>query len=159
MAAWRDTLIVAGLEANENHWIEGNWSSASGSQAIKMLFSQYPEMDAVFSGNDQMALSILQAACCIGLRIPEDLGVVGFDNMPESEYFWPSLTTVQSEQYNVGRMAVDEVVKIIEAGRQNLEISEPASIMLTPSLVVRQSSLKFRDQKSKEVIETAHKEM
>lgn len=159
MAAWRDTLIAAGLEANENHWIEGNWSSASGSQAIKMLFSQYPEMDAVFSGNDQMALSILQAACCIGLRIPEDLGVVGFDNMPESEYFWPSLTTVQSEQYNVGRMAVDEVVKIIEAGRQNLEISEPASIMLTPSLVVRQSSLKFRDQKSKEVIETAHKEM
>jgi len=151
MTAWKDTLEEAGLEVHDNYWIEGNWSPASGAKAIRILLDQYPEMDAVFSGNDQMALSIMQAACNLGLRIPEDLGVVGFDDIPESEYFWPPLTTVHSEQYKVGKIAVEEVVKIIEAGRRNLEINEPTLIMLTPTLVVRQSSLRNQIRNLKEV--------
>ena len=63
-------------------------------------------------------LSVIQAACQRQLSIPEDIGVVGFDNIPESPYFCPPLTTVQSEQYHVGRIAVEEMIKIIEVGRQ-----------------------------------------
>jgi LacI family transcriptional regulator len=55
MMAWRDTLKEAGFQANDHQWVEGNWSSASGAQAIKNLFLKYPEMDAVFVANDQMA--------------------------------------------------------------------------------------------------------
>jgi len=146
MAGWKDAMQAAGLEAGEDHWAEGNWSSASGAQAIKTLFDRYADMDAVFVANDQMALSVMQAACCNGLKIPDEIGVVGFDNIPESEFFWPPLTTVHSEQYSVGKMAVEEMVKIIEEGRQNHEMNEHASIVLAPTLVVRQSSLKFRDQ-------------
>ena len=139
-AAWGDGLKVANLPLKEEYWVEGNWSSKSGVQAIQKLFEQYPEMDAVFAANDQMALSVMQYACRNSLRIPEDLGVVGFDNIPESEFFWPALTTVEQDQYNVGEVAVEEIIKIIESSRDRLEPVQPKTIMLAPALIVRQSS-------------------
>ncbi len=145
MAAWKDALQEAGLAASEPHWAEGNWSSASGDEAIEKLFRQYPDMDAVFVGNDQMALSVLSAAASHGRRVPEDLGVAGFDNIPESAYFRPSLTTVQQDQYNVGKVAVEEITKIIESNWQGTEVVETKSIMLSPSLVIRQSSVRHRN--------------
>jgi LacI family transcriptional regulator len=141
MAAWKDGLKEAGIKYHDTDWVEGNWSSSSGALAIEKLFVQYPDMDSIFVANDQMALSVIQAACQKKLRIPEDLGIVGFDNISESAYFSPPLTTIQIDQYSVGRIAVEEMVKIIESGRQEQAFIEPKSIMLTPTLVVRQSSL------------------
>jgi LacI family transcriptional regulator len=135
-----------GLAVKDTHWVEGNWSSASSSQALDRLLEQYPEMDSIFVANDQMALSVMQVACQKGLRIPEDIGIVGFDNIPESAFFWPPLTTVQQDQYNVAKVAVEEMIKIIESGRQEQEpAAAPQSIMLTPSLIVRQSSLRQQE--------------
>ena len=142
MAAWKDVLKEAGLEACDEHWVEGNWSSSSAAQAVKKLITRYPQMDAVFVANDQMALSVLQAACQIGLRVPEDLGVIGFDNIVESAYFWPPLSTIEQDQYNLGRVAVVEITKIIESGWQDQEAVDPMSIMLTPALVARQSTVR-----------------
>ena len=141
-AAWSNVLKEANLEVKDEHWVEGNWSSASGAQAIERLFKQYPEMDAVFAGNDQMALSVMQYSCRNGVRIPSDLGVVGFDDLPESAFYWPPLTTVQQDQYNLGEVAVEEIIKIIESGWHEHKPVRPKSIMLAPTLVVRQSSLK-----------------
>ena len=141
-AAWSDGLKEANLEVKDEYWVEGNWSSASGAKAIKKLLKQYPEMDAVFVANDQMALSVMQFACRRDLRIPGELGVVGFDDIPESAFFWPPLTTVQQDQFNVGEVAVEEIIKIIESGWHEHEPVRPKSIMLAPTLVVRQSSLK-----------------
>jgi LacI family transcriptional regulator len=146
MAAWKDVLKEMGHEIRESQWVEGNWSPASGAQAIEKLFEQYPEMDSIFVANDQMALSVIQAANQKKLRIPEDIGVVGFDNITESAYFCPPLTTIQIDQYNVGKVAVEEIVKIIESGWQEQEPADPKSIMLTPTLVVRQSSLRRNNQ-------------
>ena len=140
MRAWKDALQEAGLEHLNSHWAEGNWSSSSGAQAIEKLFEQYPEMDSVFVGNDQMALSVLQAACQKGIKIPQDLGVVGFDNIAESAYFFPSLTTIQQDQYDVAKVAVEELIKIIETSQQGSEDGGPKAITLSPTLVVRQSS-------------------
>lgn len=142
LTAWKDTLIEAGLEVNNDHWVEGNWSSSSGEVGIKKLLNQYPQMDAVFAGNDQMALSVMQHACRTGLNIPDDLGIVGFDDIPESAYFWPPLTTVHQDQYNVGEVAVEEIIKIIESGWSEQEQVLPKSIMLAPTLVIRQSSIR-----------------
>jgi len=141
-AAWRDGLKGANLQLKEEYWVEGNWSSRSGAQAIEALFKQYPEMDAVFAANDQMALSVMQYACRNEIRIPEDLGIVGFDNIPESEFFWPPLTTVQQDQYNLGKVAVEEIIKIIESDRDKHKPVQPKTIMLAPTIVVRQSSLR-----------------
>jgi LacI family transcriptional regulator len=140
MAAWKDSLKEAGLEFCEEYSVEGNWSSSSGAQAVEKLLRQYPNLDAIFVANDQMALSVMQYACQSGVRIPEDLGVVGFDNIDESAYFWPPLTTVQQDQYQVGKLAVEEMIKIIEKGWSGQELIEPKSIMLSPSLVIRHST-------------------
>jgi LacI family transcriptional regulator len=140
MAAWKDALRDAGLAASDDCWVEGNWSPASGAEAAASLFKQYPDMDAIFAANDQMALSVLQAAAQFGRSVPEDLGVVGFDNIPESAFFRPALTTVQQDQYNVGKVAVEEMTRIIESSWQGLEPIEPKSIMLSPTLIVRRSS-------------------
>jgi LacI family transcriptional regulator len=144
MAAWKDALKEAGLQVKDEYWVEGNWSSSSGAQAVQIIFEQYPELDSLFVANDQMALSVMQAACQRGVRIPDELGIVGFDNIPESAYFWPPLTTIQIEQNSVGKVAVEEMIKIIESGWQGLEPIEPKSIMLTPTLIIRQSALRLR---------------
>lgn len=146
MAAWKDSLLEADLEARDEWCAEGNWSAASGAEAIDKLLAQYPQMDAIFVANDQMALSVLQAAPEHGRRVPQDLGVVGFDNVQESGYFRPSLTTVQQDQYNVGKVAVEEMTRIIESGWQGLDPIDPKSIMLSPTLVVRQSSQRLTQE-------------
>jgi LacI family transcriptional regulator len=152
-AAWRDTLQEAGLDVQDNYWVEGNWSSASAVPAIEKLYKQYPEMDAVFMANDQMALGAMQFACQNNLRIPDDLGIMGFDNIAEAGYFSPPLTTIQQDQHNLGRVAVQEIIKIIEANRNDGFI-ESRTIMLTPTLVVRESSIRRKEVVAKLLEET-----
>jgi LacI family transcriptional regulator len=146
LASWKDALQEAGLEVQDAHCVEGNWSSASGGLAIEKLFDQYPEMDSVFVANDQMALAVIQEACQRGMRIPDDLAVVGFDNMPESAFFYPPLTTIQQDQQTVGKVAVEETILMIESGWEGLAPPEPKSVKLAPTLVVRQSSLHSRKE-------------
>lgn len=138
--AWEDTLRQAGLPVGDAHWVEGNWSSSSGEVAFAQLLESYPQMDAVFSANDQMALSVLHVAHRRGLRVPQDLAVVGFDNIVESAYFWPSLTTVNHNQHELGCQAVQELVNQIEAMRRGDPIL-PRTILLPTDLIVRESSV------------------
>ena len=145
MKAWKDVLSEAKMEIQDSHWAAGNWSSASGAVSAELLFEQFPEMDSIFAANDQMALGALQVIHQKGLRIPEDIGVVGFDNIPESANFWPALTTIQQDQGRVARAAVEELIKIIESGWKGLDPIDPHSILLEPTLVVRRSSLRFQD--------------
>jgi LacI family transcriptional regulator len=142
MAAWKDALSEAGLEYAETRCVEGNWSSASGALAIEKLYDQSPDLDAIFVANDQMALSVLQFFAEKGIRIPQETGIVGFDNIAESAFFSPALTTVEQNQNNVAKIAVGEVIKIIESGWQGADPVAPKSIILPPTLVVRQSSLR-----------------
>jgi LacI family transcriptional regulator len=144
MAAWKDALHEAGLEVSDRNYAEGTWSSASGALAIEMLFHQYPDMDAIFVANDQMALGVLEFFAEKKIRIPEEIAIVGFDNIPESGFFYPPLTTVQQDQHLVAKVAVAEVIKIIETSWQESEPVRPQSIILPPTLVVRQSSLRIR---------------
>jgi len=137
---WQQTLLEAGLQVNDQHWSEGNWSSTSGEKAFKQLMATYPEMEAVFVANDQMALSVLQIACQQGIRVPQDLAVVGFDGIAEAAYFWPPLTTVYQDQHSLGCKAVEELVKNIETIKGGEELKEPQSTFLKPELIVRESS-------------------
>jgi DNA-binding LacI/PurR family transcriptional regulator len=143
MAAWQDGLIEAGFEPGDQYFVEGTWSSASGALAIEKLFDQYPAMDAIFVANDQMALGVLQFFAEKKICVPKDIAIVGFDNIPESGYFYPPLTTVQQDQHLVAKVAVEQVTKLIEAGWQESEPVLPRSIILPPTLVIRQSSLRI----------------
>jgi LacI family transcriptional regulator len=139
-AGWQDALRDAGISVNRRQWCEGNWSSESGEKATHQLLDQYPEMDAIFVGNDQMALGVSQVARQKGLRIPQDLAVVGFDDIPEGAYYWPPLSTVKQDQHQLGCVAVEKLVRMIEASQVSENTIEPETIWLKPELIVRESS-------------------
>jgi LacI family transcriptional regulator len=141
-AAWRDSLAAAGLMPAPEYSFEGNWSSSSGETAFLRLLEQYPDLDSVFVANDQMALSVLQIAARTGRQAPAQLGVVGFDGLAESAYYWPPLTTVAQDQYRLGCKAVEEIVSIIEAERDGIAIAPPGVHLIQPELIIRESSLR-----------------
>ncbi|MBC7877013.1 MAG: LacI family DNA-binding transcriptional regulator [Anaerolineales bacterium] len=136
---WCETLNAADFDTSEQHCAEGNWSSSSGEQAFIQLLDSFPDMDAIFVGNDQMALSVLREAHRRGIRVPEELTVVGFDNIPESAFFYPSLTTVSQDLQLLGEQAVQNVVEMIQAGQGNKSIIAQ-SRFIQPTLIVRESS-------------------
>ncbi len=139
LRAWQDVLTEAGHDVQETHWAEGDWSSASAVLPMTTLLQRYPEMDAVFVANDQMALAAMQVATQHGRRIPEDLGIIGFDNLPEDDFYCPSLSSIQQDQHEVGKIAMQEILIAIEAQQKGTPV--PArSIMLSPSLMIRESS-------------------
>jgi LacI family transcriptional regulator len=140
-AGWQDALQAVGVSEAELYFEEGNWSADSGERAIGRLLTSYPEVDAVFVGNDQMALSVLQMACRRGMQVPADLAVVGFDGLPETAHYWPPLTTVYQDQQLLGRTAVEELVRMIECSRKSKDGIEPKAILLQPELIVRASSM------------------
>ncbi|HYN87043.1 MAG TPA: substrate-binding domain-containing protein, partial [Ardenticatenaceae bacterium] len=142
-AGWEAALATAGLAPDASHCVEGNWSSRSAERSIERLLAQYPEMDAVFVANDQMALSVLHVAHRHGIRVPEELGVVGFDGLPESAYFWPPLTTVDQDQHELGCHAVQELVKMIGATRTGEPVAATAHLVFQPRLIQRRSSARL----------------
>jgi LacI family transcriptional regulator len=139
-AGWERTLEEHGDAVEDSLWVEGNWSPASGEQAFIQLLSQNKELDAVFVANDQMAYSVYHVAATKGIRIPEDLGVVGFDGLAETAYLWPPLTTVYQDLNQLGRTAVDYVVSAIESQRSSGGDRSAETVVLQPELIKRDSS-------------------
>jgi LacI family transcriptional regulator len=135
--AWEDALTDAGLAVSDRQWSSGNWSSASGEAAFAELLQKYPEMDAMFAGNDQMALGALHYANAHGVRVPEDLAVAGFDDIAEAAYFSPALTTVRQPLRELGILAVQTLLAQIEGAAQPL----PGNLITLPAeLVIRAST-------------------
>jgi len=139
-AGWSDTLSAAGTTVKDDMCVEGNWSSQSGKDAFLELLRTFPRMDAVFVANDQMALSVLQVATEQARRVPEDLMVVGFDGIPESEFYSPPLATVNQDQHKLGGIAVEELAGMVENREPPDRDSTPVHITIQPELVIRQSA-------------------
>lgn len=140
-AGWHATLEQGGVEPAPSLVVEGNWTVASGERGIHRLLAHRPDIDADFAANDQMALGVLRAAHLLGRRVPDDLAVVGFDNIPEAAYFGPSLTTVRQHLIELGRIAVQELQNAIEARRLGTEDPQTVVRRLSPELIVRESSV------------------
>jgi DNA-binding LacI/PurR family transcriptional regulator len=137
---WEEVLSAAGIQPRDQMWVEGNWSSKSGKQAIRDLMEKYPGMDAIFVGNDQMALSVLQTAWEQGIKVPADLAVIGFDGIPEAEFYSPPLSTIYQNQNQVGRTAVQELIRLVEERLDDEKEIKPRHITIEPELIVRQST-------------------
>ena len=110
---WLAALEAAGLEPGP--MTIASWSSAGGADAFARLLDEDPAIDALFCASDQIALGALHVANARGIRIPDQLAVVGFDGLPEARQFTPSLTTVRQPQAELGRLAVHELVEAVNA--------------------------------------------
>jgi len=140
---WTDTLLNTGLDVSDQYWTEGDWSAKSGEIAFIQLLEKYPEMDAIFVANDQMALSVLQQAHLRGISIPNDLSVIGFDNIGEAEYFYPALTTIEQDFQLLGETAVSVLVEMIDAQQKNITVQSKIEF-IEPKLILRKSTKKYR---------------
>ena len=92
---WLSTLSEAGIEPGAS--VEGNWTAESGYQAVRRLLERGALFTALFAGNDQMALGAMRALREAGRRVPRDVSVVGFDDVPEAAYYEPPLTTIRQD--------------------------------------------------------------
>lgn len=136
--AWCSTLAKAGLEAGPTY--EGDWTASSGYQGMTKILAQHPKFTGLVVGNDQMALGALHRLREAGLAAPEDISVVGFDDIPESGYFDPPLTTVRQDFTALGKRSADYLIALIDDPR-----AATPQEMLKPSLVLRGSTRRTGD--------------
>lgn len=129
---WRQTLRRAG--APEPDLLSGDWSARSGYEVGHRLAAM-PEVTAVSCGNDQMALGLLRALAERGRRVPGDISVAGFDDIPEAAFFLPPLTTVRQDFGELGRRALHLLIDRMSGGRQLQPV-----LPIEPELVVRAST-------------------
>lgn len=141
-SGWSDTLEKAGMKPNPSHSAEGDWSAASGARAATTLLDNYPEMDAIFVANDQMAMGAIKTIQERGLQVPGDIAIIGYDNIPESAFSSPPLTTVAQDFELMGAKTIELLVDVINAQRNGKDLSALQPVRLLPDLVIRKSSLR-----------------
>jgi DNA-binding LacI/PurR family transcriptional regulator len=132
VGAWRS--VLEGRRRQVPEPIRGDWTAESGYRAGLQL-AQDPDCTAVFVANDQMALGVLRALHEHGRRVPEDVSVVGFDDIPEAASFLPPLTTVHQDFPEVGRRCVEQLLRQIGD-----DTEEPGTTLVPTRLVVRAST-------------------
>jgi len=134
-------LHEANLEMDERLIERGDFHAGSGLNAALRLFDRSRQPTAVFACNDMMALGALRAAAETGRRVPEDLAVVGFDDIELASYTTPRLTTVAQPKVEMGRRAVKLLIE-----RFADKTLAPRKEVLLPQLIVRESSLIYTRQ-------------
>jgi DNA-binding LacI/PurR family transcriptional regulator len=131
--AWRRYLLDNGLKPGPR--VVGDWEVCSGYHGAKRLLRSAEPFTAILAGNDLIALGAMRALREAGLRVPEDVSIVGFDDIEEAAYFDPPLTTVRQDFDMLGRGSVEYLVSLIED--DSIPIHQR---VLYPELIVREST-------------------
>ncbi|WP_309089848.1 LacI family DNA-binding transcriptional regulator [Phenylobacterium sp.] len=131
-SGFEEALNERGLTLPKAYVLEGGYTFESGIERGRELLQLEQRPTAIFAANDEMAAGVLQAARQLGLSIPEDLSVVGFDDFQIASRVWPALTTIRTPTREIGRLAVGRLLGLEDDDR------DPKSRL--PSLVVRDST-------------------
>jgi len=129
---YEQTLAKHGFIADNNLIAEGNFTEESGYQAAKQILEFEP--DAIFAASDSMGLGAIQAVKEKGLRVPQDIAIVGFDDLPPARYANPQLTTIRQPILRFGVAAIELLIKYVEDN-----ITTPQKTILGVELIVRDS--------------------
>jgi DNA-binding LacI/PurR family transcriptional regulator len=130
---WRRALSKAGALVPATH--DATWDPSSG-RAIGRQLAQLDDVTAVFCGNDEIAMGVIRGLADRGLRVPDDVSVVGFDNHPLAEMWSPALTTVDQDFADLGRRGFDLLLGVIR------DDTEPRYSSSRPRLIIRDSASK-----------------
>ena len=138
LAGYRETLETAGIEFDESLVVARASETPGGYEAALEVLRATPRPTALFCYNDRMAMGVYRAAAELGLRIPDDLSVVGFDNQEiVADGLFPSLTTVALPHYEMGQWAMQRLITILNKDERD-ELAEPAVL---PCPLVRRESV------------------
>jgi len=136
MLGYETALREAGLEPDpELSVVTGGWAWSSGYAAVDAFLRREVEVDAMFCFNDVLALATLRALAHHGLRVPDDIAVVGLDDIEEAAYSSPSLSTISPDKEAIARTAVERLLAQIEGEASTME-----EVTCSFQLVVRESS-------------------
>jgi LacI family transcriptional regulator len=134
LAGYRDALLASGIEYDSSLVVQGDWQVQSGYQQAQQLLALPDRPSALFAANDLMALGVIYAAQEVGLSVPDDLALVGYDDRDFTGFVRPALTTIQMPCEKMGQIAADSLLRLI---RGEFESIEPT--LVQGELVVRQS--------------------
>jgi LacI family transcriptional regulator len=132
---YRAGLETAGHTVDPELVVQGEFDYESGFRAGERLCELAEPPTAVFAASDQMALGVYEALRRRGLRVPEEVSVIGFDDLPEAHWSSPPLTTVRQPMAEMGRLAVRTLQRLVRG-----EVIESPRIELATELVVRDST-------------------
>ena len=138
LAGYRRALLHAGLPVDERLIAFGQFHEASGLMALNQLLETRQSFTALFIANDQMAYGARLALYRKSIRVPEDVSLIGFDDLPSSLYTTPPLTTVRQPAYDLGHAAGEAMLRMINGQ----PVSQPD---LPLNLIVRESTMRRRD--------------
>ena len=140
---YKSALKERSVSFNQSFVKQGDFTFDGGYRAMKQFLEEAPEVRAIFASNDVMAIGAMEAIKEQGLQIPEDIALVGYDDIPEASYVSPALTTIQLPQKQLGQVAVETILTRLQ-GKDGF----PLKKVLPTKLIVRQScgaSLKYLD--------------
>ena len=139
-AGYLDALQEAGIEVEPEFILEGDFKPPSGVICGRRLLEAEHRPSAIFAGNDEMAYGVMQAAGDLGIQIPEDLALVGFDDIASSAHMRPPLTTVRQPFYEMGQRSISLLLSLVEAARTRVP----------PSLQSLRDSVRVPDRETHE---------
>lgn len=131
---FRQALAEHAITLPVSAFVSGDFTYNSGVQAMNDLIQRQPDLTAVFAANDVMALGAIHALQRMGKRVPQDVSVIGFDNIPQAAAFFPALTTIAQPIEALAQACISRLFARI----QHTE-SAPARIVLDPQLIERES--------------------
>lgn len=134
LEGYRQAMKRAGLPILSGYEIASDFEFAGGLAAMKQLLALPQPPEAVFTSNDAMAVGVYQALYQVGLSIPQDMAVIGYDDIEIARYMTPPLTTIHQPKDELGELAIDTLIH-----RLNNLHEEPQILTLTPELVDRGS--------------------
>jgi LacI family transcriptional regulator len=135
---YRAALAAAKIPYSSKLVVAGDYLETGGFAAVNALLDSRVEFSAVFAANDQTAFGVLLALHRRGLKVPQDVSVVGFDDLPTSAFIIPPLTTVHRYTDEIGERAAEAMIDLIERRTPNIRLS-------APTLAIRESTRPLRD--------------
>ncbi len=145
LAGYREALVAGGLELNGHLELAGDFGEESGLQAGAKVAALVPRPTAIFAANDAMAIGCLAALRERGLRVPEDVSLVGFDDVPIARYLTPALTTVQVPIAELGRQAMACLLSSLDGRPGRPEEGAAIHTVIAPTLAIRASTAAAAD--------------
>ncbi|POB09605.1 LacI family DNA-binding transcriptional regulator [Sulfobacillus sp. hq2] len=134
LKGYEAALVEAGIGFDPELVVHADFLVEGGEKATAELVQRVPDLTAIFYASDLMALGGIRYLQKIGRMVPEDVAVVGFDNIDVGQWVLPALTTVAQQRYRMGAEAAEMLVSMLQRQR------EPSACILSPELIVRQSS-------------------
>jgi LacI family transcriptional regulator, repressor for deo operon, udp, cdd, tsx, nupC, and nupG len=138
--AYQRTLATHGIEFDAGLVAPGDGRAEGGRVGASLLFSSPRPPTAIFCYNDMTAIGAIAAAKKRGLNVPDDVSIVGFDDIPFAEYVDPPLTTVRQRKYEMGRLAMDMVLDLLNGN------APAAKVFLKGELVIRESCARAKSE-------------